>query len=407
MTVLLAAGCGITSNSTQPAQQAWHSQTPRPAASATASATARAAATAPATAAAPGSTCAPGVIGPESASFISPGDGWLLGVTLQGCWPSNSARIVLRKTTDGGRHWTPIDAPPAPWGGGSTVRPADSVDEIYFADARDGWAFGPGLWATHDGGATWHRVDTRGRSVYSMAATDGHVIAAFQRCVQECSSGSASSFAIETSPAGADAWRPVKGGGGLGLPVVTAAGGTAYALGAAGAGAGKGPGASAYGPPTLLLSGPADGSAPWHRRATPCVTMGADTVTAMTASSLLMACGLLGAHPTTNHLYRSEDSGAHWRQFAHVGLYDGVLTVAATPDGKLFVDGILDGIALSRDGGRSWLRPATVDATDQVQAGGLVDAAMTTNNDGYLVARYGPFWITSDGGVTWTPVTVR
>jgi photosystem II stability/assembly factor-like uncharacterized protein len=313
----------------------------------------------------------------------------------------------MRKTTDGGRHWSPIAAPPAPWPAAGTLTHANSVDEIYFADARDGWAFGPGLWATHDGGATWRRVDTRGLSVFSLAATDGHVIAVFQHCVQECSSGAASTFTVETSPSGADAWRPVPGGGGIGLPVVTAAGGTAYALGADGTPP-KGAGPDDYRTPTLLLSGPADGTAPWRRQVTPCVTAAAATITAVTANSLLMACGLLGAHPTTNHLYRSQDSGAHWRQFANVGLYDGADTVAATPDGKLFVDGIVAGLELSRDGGRSWLRPATLDGpASQVENGGLIEFGMTTNNDGFLVARYGPFWITSDGGLTWMPVTVR
>jgi len=328
---------------------------------------------------------------------------------MQDCWPSNSARIVLRKTTDGGRHWTPIAAPPAPWAGlpyGDSS--AKSVGEVYFADARDGWAFAPGLWATHDGGATWRRVDTGGRSVYSLAATNGHVIAAFLNCGSEaCGRSSAPSFSIETSPAGEDAWRPVPGGAGLGLPVVTAAGGTAYALGAAGA-APKGPGPNDFRTPAMLLSGSADGTAPWHRRATPCVFGAAYTVTAVTANSLLMACGLLGGHPTTNHLYRSADSGAHWRQFAYVGLYDGADAVAATPDGKLFVDGIVSGLEVSRDGGRNWLRPATLaDPPSQVGDGGLIEFAMTTNNDGYLVARYGPLWLTGDGGLTWSPVTVR
>jgi photosystem II stability/assembly factor-like uncharacterized protein len=398
MTVLLAAGCGTTSNSAQPAQ---HSTAAWPGASATAHATA----TTPATAAAPGSTCAPGLIGPESASFISPADGWLLGVTLQGCSPSNRARIVLRKTTDGGRHWSPIPAPSAPWGGGSAVAPADSAGQVYFADARDGWAFGPGLWATHDGGDTWRRVDTHGRNVYSLAATDGHVVAAFQRCVQDCSRGSASSFTIQTSPSGTDAWRPVPGGAGLGLPIVTAAGGMAYAFGAAGTPP-KGPGPDDFRTPALLMAGPADGTAPWQRRATPCVTMGANTVTAMTASSLVVACALLGAHPAATHLYRSDDAGTHWRQFSHLGLYDGASGVSVAADGTLLVGGNFDTAALSHDGGRSWLRPTAMSASSQAGCCQL-DVAMTSASDGFVLALLGPFWITSDGGRSWVPVTVR
>ena len=91
------------------------------------------------------------------------------------------------------------------WNGEASIAP-DSVGEIYFAGARDGWAFGPGLWSTHDGGATWHRVDTDGHAVYSLAATNGHVVAAFLSCGTDCGRGAAASFAIETAQVGSDVW---------------------------------------------------------------------------------------------------------------------------------------------------------------------------------------------------------
>lgn len=352
------------------------------------------------------------------ASFVSASDGWLIGVTLRHCWQYGGSRLVVRETTDGGRHWSPVSAPPAPvpWSGGAQIPPAASVSEIYFASARDGWAFGPGLWATHDGGASWHRVGTHGRGVYSLAASGGHVVGAFDSCGADCGRGAASSFTIATAPIGSDAWRPVPGaaGEGKGQPQVTAAGGTAYALTAGDAG---NPSTRAR-----LLSGPADGTAPWHARTTPCYAMGANTVTAVTAARLVMACALLGAHPATTRFYRTVsrttgyrttgdrttgDHGAHWRQFSSLGLYDGASCVSVTGDGTLLAAGNYDGVAMSYDGGRGWHRPSTVDASPQVGGGGEIVAAMTADRDGFAIAPWGPVWITRDGGHTWTPVIVR
>src|SRR6516162_2378937 len=107
---------------------------------------------------------------PVSASFVSGTTGWLLGLATPG-----GSRIVLCRTADGGQHWSSVPAPSAPWPYRSSVPgPAvstgpDAVSQIVFADQRDGWAFGPGLWATHDGGTHWHRVGTPGASVSKMA----------------------------------------------------------------------------------------------------------------------------------------------------------------------------------------------------------------------------------------------
>jgi hypothetical protein len=399
VTLMLAAGCGSAPAGAGPAR---NTAGARPAAAGTSHATASSA-TASATAGATtaGQTCARGEIGPMSASFISASGGWLLGATLPDCWVSGASRLVVRKTNDGGRHWSAVPAPPAPvpWTSGSGGPPAASVSEIYFADARDGWAFGPGLWSTHDGGATWHRVATGGRSVYSLTATDGHVVAAFLSCGTGCGRGAASSFTIETTPARSDSWRPVPGAAGLGQPQVTAAGGTAYALGARSSNSDMAP--------ALLLTGPADGTARWHAHATPCHAIGSNMTTAVTGRDLVMACAMLGAHPTPNHLYRSDDSGAHWRQFSVVGLYDGTTSLSVAPDGTLLLAGIYNGVGLSSDGGRSWHWPATVDHAQAVGGGDLIDAAMTSNDDGFVIVGWGLLWITRDAGRTWTQVIVR
>jgi photosystem II stability/assembly factor-like uncharacterized protein len=384
--VLLAAACGsaaATSAGSSPASRA------------------TAQATAAGTAPAPGQpACDPRLIGPIGASFVSASDGYLLGITLGDCAAGTASKIVLRKTSDGGLRWTALPAPPAPWGGvapdGNGRIPADGVTSVLFADARDGWAYGPGLWATHDGGATWRRVDIGGRAVQNMAASGGQVLASLESCdPADASCDGARSAGVETSPAGRDAWEPVPGAAtGTG---VTAQAGTGYAVSEA---------SGQFGVDVAMLTGPADGSAGWTSRATPCQP-GAIALTAVTATHLLLACARLGTHPTTTYLYSSFDGGAHWTRFAVLALFDGAGTIEQTADGTVLVAGIYNGVELSRDGGRTWATPTAVDSSLSVQGGGPLAASLFTSEDGYVIGWLGPLWVTRDAGRSWTQVPVR
>ena len=334
------------------------------------------------------------------ASFVSASDGYLLGITLSGCAAGASSKIVLRKTADGGLHWTPLPPPPAPWGGvsgdGTGHIPADGVTSVLFADARNGWAYGPGLWATHDGGASWRRVALGGRAVQSMAADGGQVLASLASCDPAgVSCDSPQAWTVEATAASRDAWRPVPGA--TGGPVLTARAGTGYALS---------PRTGQAGSDVSMLTGPADGSARWASRPLPCQP-GAIALAAVTATRLLLACARLGMHPATTYLYSSSGAGAHWRRFAVLGLYDGAGAIEQAPDGTILVAGIYDGIELSRDGGRTWTRPGAVDGSGSVQGGGPLHANLLTSEDGYVIGWLGPLWITRDGGRTWTQDPVR
>ena len=355
------------------------------------------------TAQAPGQpSCDPRQIGPIAASFVSASDGYLLGITLSDCAAGTVSKIAARKTADGGLHWTALPAPPAPWGGvapdGTGHIPADGVTSLLFADARDGWAYGPGLWATHDGGATWRLVATGGRAVPSMAVTGGQVIASLESCDPlDLSCDGPQTWTVETTPAGRDAWRPVPGAAGDGGAVLSAQAGAGYAIS---------PRFGQPGTDVSMLTGPADGSARWVSRPLPCQP-GAIALTAVTTTRLLLACALLGAHPATTYLYSSSDAGAHWTRFAVLGLFDGAGAIEQTPDGTVLVEGIYDGVELSRDGGRTWARPSAIDDSGSVQGGGPLTTDLVTSEEGYAIGWLGPLWITRDAGRTWTQVPVR
>ena len=162
-------------------------------------------------------------------------------------------------TAYGGPQWLAVPAPPTAW---IYQRPccrfrAAAVSSIRFADRQNGWAFGPGLWATHDGGRAWRQVRTHGWAVEGLAAADGRVVVVLTHRAR---------FRVYSSPASADRWRPVPGASGTGFqPSLALAAATGY-LAAPGQPNRAGHPRAA----SVLLTGPANGSAAWHQRALPC-----------------------------------------------------------------------------------------------------------------------------------------
>ncbi len=80
---------------------------------------------------------------------------------------------------------------------------------------RTGWAFGPELWATDDGGNTWIQVNTTGARVTDLETSGGRAYALFATCSTP-SGGASSGFAADctsytlmTATAGSDDWTPV------------------------------------------------------------------------------------------------------------------------------------------------------------------------------------------------------
>jgi len=316
--------------------------------------------------------------------------GWLLGQTLAG-----RQHLELFRTVDGGRHWVALPAPPAPprWQG--QKEPADGVARVTFADSRNGWLYGPGLWATHDGGMTWHRVATHGAQVGSVQASGGRVLAAFSKCGGRCQPVQPR-FAVYRSPAGGDDWQRVAGASGQGSGGVVVTGRTGYALGA------SGPSLAA----SALVTGPAAGPGRWQRRSLPCGSF-LPALIAASAAGLILTCEWpAGAHPVGVLVFRSANGGLTWHRLSRLSLEDGVGSLSITPAGVIIVAGMYNGMLISGDGGRTWHRVASVDNTDAVGGGGVIGVTMFGNRVGAAVVQADRAWLTRDGGRVWFPVTI-
>jgi photosystem II stability/assembly factor-like uncharacterized protein len=132
------------------------------------------------------STTAPSTTVPQgfeaaSVTFVSPKMGWVLGTTCTG----TSCAASLFRTDDAGKSWASSPTPPI------MGDMAGDGGEVRFANADDGWvvvagsgsAFSPQVWATFDGGSSWHAVSfpapVVNETISDLEAAHGEVYASF------------------------------------------------------------------------------------------------------------------------------------------------------------------------------------------------------------------------------------
>jgi photosystem II stability/assembly factor-like uncharacterized protein len=132
---------------------------------------------------------------PLSVTAVSPTTFWVLGTAPCRAQPCTS----LVRTTDGGRSFVGLHAPVAGTPGGDGTVGRTTVTDVRFADTRDGWVYGGALFSTHDGGASWRRVEMPG-PVMRLEAAAGTAWAIV---------GSGDTFSLYRSAIGTDAWVQV------------------------------------------------------------------------------------------------------------------------------------------------------------------------------------------------------
>ena len=386
---LVAAGCsknahpgtaaspGAPSGSTAPAS-------PAPASSAVSS-------TPVSTPPAASSSAIPAGFRPGSVTFVSAQTGFVLGAAQCATDPCT----MLATTADAGHTWAAVGTVPAPISGTATA-----VTRVRFADAQDGWAFDPQLWATHDGGHTWHQVSEPGQ-VFDVEASAGSAYALVASCAAApCASGPA----LLRTPVGSDAWAPVAG-----LQLAPATSGGSIALHA------KAVWLATTGQGVAHLIASPDGVS-WHTLGDPCSTLGSPWVLAgaapVTTTSLYLLCGGgAAAGSQEKRVLYSTDAGAHSAPTAadppRGGDVQGIAAASAQVVMVTARSGASSGYR-SADGGRTWNS-----ALEQGDGGvGYFDVGFTTPTQG--VAIYGnpgqvatKLLMTRDVGATWAPVSFQ
>jgi hypothetical protein len=235
---------------------------------------------------------------PWASSFVSPASGFALGGI--GCrFGVNGAqqpcKPVVVATSDAGGSWRRLSAPPTLLQWILTSAGGPAVRAITFADSRDGWLYSPSLWATHDGGAHWTRTGVKGL-VVSVVVGGGWAYAA----VDEATGIGAETPSLLRSPVNRDDWQPV---GSLPGSIATGDGGWLLAASGGSVWAGTVPTPTSTSDPVLWRS--VDG-APWQRLGNPCGSGSLASLTASSASDVVMLCG-----GGTLQIATSSDGGAN------------------------------------------------------------------------------------------------
>jgi photosystem II stability/assembly factor-like uncharacterized protein len=308
---------------------------------------------------------------------VSADDGFVLGVAP--CASTSGSCTTVAKTTDGGHTWSTAGTLPAPLTGTN-----QAVTTLRFADANDGWAYGSQLWATHDGGASWHQIPESG-VVSDLEASAGVVYANVGSALLKSSVATDAFAKVAGVPAGSGS--------------IVLHGRAVWLIRSAGS--------------TVPYVVSADGVS-WRAAADPCTDqLGLAGVAPLSATSVYLLCsGDAGAGSTTKTVLYSTDGGVHGTPTTAApprgGDPSGGLTAASTAVVVIPAQSGASELYRTADGGHTW---STV-----LQKGdggvGYHDVGFTTATQG--VAVYGrpggtsspsQLLITRDAGASWTAVS--
>jgi hypothetical protein len=303
----------------------------------------------------------------------------------------------VARTENAGGTWSGLPAPLAGQPDGSS-----GVGQIRFLEGINGWAFGPELWATHDGGLQWTHLDTHGQRVIDVETAGKRAFAIFASCAGSGTdfADQCTKFTLYSSPATANDWTPVgKATKDLELYGTSASAGLTltYTRG------------YLLGPDGTLYEGPTDGGGAWHAAGRlPCAPGQAQAdgspsgalLGALSATRLILDC------TQDRIIYESPNSGRSWQKMWTVPGTGAATSIAASSAASVMLS-TDQGIEVLPAGRTTW-RHASLTGTSP--AGGFSFAGMTTPTQGLALpsdATAGSAWFTTDGGLTWTASPVQ
>ena len=319
-----------------------------------------------------------------SVTYVSGSQAFVLGNAPCRKAPCTS----LVRTLDGGRTWRGVPAPVAPL---PPVNLASStstatVQNVRFAGPSVGYAFGGGLWSTHDAARTWHKV-ALGGTVLGLE-TDGTTVYAV---TADCTSGTCRRATLLTSPVSQDRFRQVSGVG----PV--ASGGGAVSIGA-------GQAVVTFGGAVYVRRG----TGAWTHRTSPC-SMRASVVAPASGTALVGFCGEGAAGSLYFSVFRSTNGGATWTAFGTPlrltngldSLAAGSLSVLAGASANPDTGGML---VVSQNGGASWVNAGV---PKQSVGWRYVGARSATTLVALAQLPTSGIWVSATAGRTWTEYRIR
>jgi hypothetical protein len=353
---------------------------------------------------------------PVSITMISGSIGAVIGQagTPGHCGPPVADDCTsLAGTSDDGASWYGVSAPVTGPPDGAT-----GVGQLRFLNLSDGWAFGPQLYATADGGRTWTAVSTGDGRVTGLEAAGDRAFVVVGFCQGQ------DAAAFESDCRGYTLYSIVAGSTTL-VPVPVTAPGGALGLGdqqnvtptlAIAGDPGNPDGGTGYllGPTGDILRGSVGGGAWTYVGKAPCSPNLASTDGVPSAQlaagpgSLLLNCEGAGSglFKSTNGTQVKElwasATGATWTRVSAPPTAGGANSLARSGTGAVLLATSAGLFYAPADTG-PWAAAAV---TGGVPAAGFSYVGMTSDTNGVALpvnAALGEVFITQDGGRTWVP----
>jgi hypothetical protein len=346
---------------------------------------------------------------PSSVTMAGTQTGWVIGQAGTPGYCATQYCTSIARTDDAGKTWYGVKAP--------LTGPPDGshgVGQLRFLGVSDGWAFGPELWATHDGGRNWTRIPTRGLRVTALEARGNRVYATWANCTGTGADFAAhcTNFVVYSALATSNRWAVLPHTS-PGLSLAGSDSAASLAL----------TGTTGYllPPDGTLFSGPISGSGSWDPttgasapKPVPC-NPGPAQPDGQPSLALLAPTGpqpdlaLLCAQAPSGTtqaktLFYSPDGGLTWHQGATVPDAGVAMSLSGSPDGALVL-ATSRGIETAATVTSAW-QPAA----GSMPAGGFSFVGMTDANQGVAVpadVSQHAVWFTYNGGLDWRRSTVR
>ena len=347
----------------------------------------------------------PGNFRPTAVTFVGTRTGWVIGQALTPGHCASQFCTSVARTDDAGHAWAGEPAPMAGAADGAT-----GLSQIRFLNLDDGWAYGPQLYATHDGSKTWAQVSTGGLRVTALETVGDRVFALWASCTGNgpAYAVNCTRFTLYSASAGGGAWAPV-GTSTTGLTDGAASEAAELVL--------TGTRGYLLAPGGALYAGPVDGSGPWKQVSTlvsscPVGQARADgqptgaLLGAVDSRDLILACASAssGTNPSVStqqkFIYSSPDGGVSWRQLSTAPAAGVAFGLAASPKESVVL-ATDQGIDLLPKNETSW---QTATLRGGGPPGGFGYIGMTTDEQGVALPAdpsASTVWFTFDGGQTW------
>lgn len=313
---------------------------------------------------------------PISFTAVSLDQWWVLGSVS--CASGSCPQLL--ETTDGGTSFAVVGAP-----AGIDVQQG-VLGGVRFGDATHGWAFGPGLWSTSNGGYSWTKVPVAG-TVKDVEAGDGRAYALV------CTTSSCSEMELLSAPISGGSFTKVS------LPETLTEGASMSITGSTVL-VSNGPASSGSKPVDFLVS--TDGGSQFTAEASPCYAgLGGRAVTTVNGSSALWAACPTGMMAEG---MISGDLGKSWSALTAGIEFTNDLQIAPVSASVALVGPYGDsaGLGLTTNGGKSFTKVLSgpsgsvvlwVAYSDSTRAYCLLSGGSSPGGDELMASN--------DGGSSW------